>query len=55
MQITQATITPTCRMKGDEVALDEALREIRQKILFSMKPDANSDCTFQIVATIQRP
>lgn len=55
MQITQATITPTCRKKGDEVALDEALKEIRYKILMAMaaKP-YNDNSTFQIVATLIR-
>ena len=54
IQITQATITPTCRKKGDEVAIDEALAEIKKKILFSMNPEANYQATFQIVATIER-
>jgi len=56
MQITQATITPICRNKGDGIALDEALAEIRYKVLMTMaaKPH-NDNSTFQIVAILKRP
>ena len=53
MQITQATITPNCRLKTDEVAVDEALTEIKKKILFAMSSKINDKATFQIVANLE--
>lgn len=55
MQITQSTITPNCRLKGDNEALEIALAEIRLKVKMAMRAKPyNDDSTFQIVAILKR-
>jgi len=52
IQITQARITPICRNKGDEKALDEALGIIKQRMLNCMKSWKGSEKHFHITAEL---
>ena len=54
MQITQATITPLCRKRGDNEAIEIALEEIRKKLTDTMSVQVNNEAIFKIIATVNR-
>lgn len=48
-------ITPNCRTKGDDVAIEEALQKIREEFKKVASYDANKKAKFHIVLTVERP
>lgn len=54
MKIINVTITPNCRLKTDEIAIDEALAIIKKKLLFTMSVKINDNAKFEIIAELNR-
>ncbi len=48
-------ITPNCRLKGDKVAVEEALDVIRKSLLELMDFPTNERADFNIVLSVKRP
>lgn len=48
-------IQPSCRTRGDEVALEDALNRIREGFKEVTEYKANDNAKFHIVLTVERP
>ena len=55
LQITQALITPNCRViHGDKKAIYIALEYIRQRMIETMEYDCNENADFTITVKLKR-
>ncbi len=47
-------ITPNCRTRGDDVAIEDALNRIRKAFKEVAGFEANKDAKFHIILTVER-